>query len=76
MSLQTVKTLPRAHADDCLLSEREASRLLGVSPAWLARDRWHGPSIPFVKIGKQVRYRRADLLDYIGRHVVAADDTP
>ncbi len=53
-----------------LLNTAEAAKFLGVSKAFLERDRWAGARIPFVRIGSRaVRYRRSDLEDYIGRKV-------
>lgn len=50
----------------CLLNTREAAALLGVSKAFLERDRWAGARIPFVRIGtRAVRYRREDLERYL-----------
>jgi hypothetical protein len=31
----------------------------------MERSRWDGTGIPFVKIGRAVRYRKADILSYI-----------
>ena len=40
-----------------LLSTKEAAKLLGVSEAFLERDRWAGAQIPFIRIGaRAVRY--------------------
>ncbi len=51
-----------------LLNTTEAAQLLGVSKAFLERDRWAGARIPFVRVGtRAVRYRRTDLDDYIAR---------
>lgn len=45
-----------------LVDERQAATLLGVSPGTLAVWRSTGRySIPFVKIGRNVRYRKGDL---------------
>lgn len=53
-----------------LLSTADAARYLHVSKAFLERDRWAGARIPFVKIGSRaVRYRKADLEDYIASQV-------
>ena len=47
---------------DRLLTTKEAARFLGVSSAFLERDRWAGARIPFIKVGtRAVRYRRQDL---------------
>ena len=49
-----------------LLDTAEAAEYLGVSKAFLERDRWAGPSIPFVRIGSRtVRYRACDLESYV-----------
>jgi len=49
-----------------LLNTTEAARILGVSKAFLERDRWAGARIPFIKIGdRAVRYRQKDLDAYI-----------
>ena len=53
-----------------LLTTKEAARLLGVSEAFLERDRWAGARIPFVRIGSRaVRYRQEDLDNYVSQKV-------
>jgi excisionase family DNA binding protein len=49
-----------------LLNTQQAATILGVSKAFLERDRWAGAKIPFIKVGSRaVRYRISDLDDYI-----------
>jgi excisionase family DNA binding protein len=49
-----------------LLTTKDAAEYLGVSAAFLERDRWAGAKIPFIKIGtRSVRYRQADLDAYV-----------
>lgn len=49
-----------------LLTTKEAAQFLGVSTAFLERDRWAGARIPFVKIGtRTVRYKPSELEAYI-----------
>jgi predicted DNA-binding transcriptional regulator AlpA len=49
-----------------LLNTIQASRYLGLSKAFLERDRWAGARVPFIKIGaRAVRYRLQDLEFYI-----------
>lgn len=49
-----------------LLTTADAAKYLGVSKAFLERDRWAGARVPFVKIGSRaVRYRFEDLVDFI-----------
>ena len=49
-----------------LLTTKEAAQILGVSEAFLERDRWAGAKIPFVRIGPRgVRYEPSALKTYI-----------
>ena len=49
-----------------LLTTDQAATYLGVSKAFLERDRWAGARIPFVKVGRRaVRYRLADLETFL-----------
>ena len=49
-----------------LLNTTQAARYLGLSKAFLERDRWAGAKVPFIKIGSRaVRYRLRDLERYI-----------
>lgn len=49
-----------------LLTTSQAAHYLGVSKAFLERDRWAGARVPFIKVGSRaVRYRQADLDGYI-----------
>ena len=53
-----------------LLTTKEASKILGISTAFLERDRWAGAKIPFIKVGSRaVRYRQSDLDNYINKRV-------
>lgn len=53
-----------------LLTTKEAARVLGVSEAFLEKDRWAGARIPFIRIGSRaVRYRQGDLDTYIQSNV-------
>ena len=51
---------------DKLLTTKEAAPILGISVAFLERDRWAGARVPYIKIGSRaVRYRMSDLNAYI-----------
>lgn len=53
-----------------LLTTKQAAEYLGVSAAFLERDRWAGARIPFVKIAsRSVRYRRSDLDQFIEQQI-------
>lgn len=49
-----------------LLNTQQAAEFLGVSIAFLERDRWAGARVPFIKVGSRaVRYHLVDLETYI-----------
>lgn len=53
-----------------LVDSKTAAEILGVSVAFLERDRWEGARIPFCKVGKRaVRYRLSDLEKYIEKQI-------
>lgn len=53
-----------------LLNTKQAAQYLGVSAAFLERDRWAGARIPFVKIAsRSIRYRQSDLDQYIEQQI-------
>ena len=53
-----------------LLTTQQASEYLGVSKAFLERDRWAGAKIPFVRVGlRAVRYRIADLEAFLDSRI-------
>lgn len=56
-----------------LWDQDRTAKYLGVSPKWLERDRWKGATIPYVKIGRSVRYRAADVIEYVEKHAVPCE---
>lgn len=48
-----------------LLTEKEAAALLNCSIHKLQRDRRIGSPIPFLKIGRSVKYRLSDIEAYL-----------
>lgn len=60
----TIDNIIQANRD--LLSEREAAALLDTAPGtlsvWRSTGRYH---LPFIKVGRNVRYRRADLMAWL-----------
>lgn len=59
-----------ANPRDRLLTEREAAEMLGSSAATLNvwRCRGTGPDLPWIKLGRAVRYRMGDVLDCLERN--------
>jgi predicted DNA-binding transcriptional regulator AlpA len=52
-------------SSDRWLSERETARLIGMSRAWLQRERATGKGIPYVKLNHAVRYRLSDIIGWM-----------
>jgi predicted DNA-binding transcriptional regulator AlpA len=46
---------------DPLLSDRDVERITGRARSTLQKDRVIGTGIPFVRIGRLVRYRQSDV---------------
>lgn len=55
---------------DQLLNEAEVARLTGQGIPTLRNDRFLRRGISYVKLGRSVRYRLGDVLDYIAAHRV------
>jgi hypothetical protein len=55
-----------------LWTQRQAAEYLGKSEKWLEADRWRGATIPFVKVGRGVRYRAADIVAYVEQNTHGA----
>lgn len=56
-------------SDDKLVDQNTAGQLLGIQPKTLQKWRSTGENnIPFVKIGRHVRYRTTELRKYIESH--------
>jgi Helix-turn-helix domain len=57
-----------------LLTEDAVAQLISRSVSTLRRDRVAGTGIPFVKIGRQVRYRESDVERFCAARVRVATD--
>jgi hypothetical protein len=55
-----------------LLSDRDLERITGRARSTLQKDRIAGAGNPFVKLGKLIRYRPADVAAYLDAHLVQA----
>lgn len=60
-----------------LLTTKQLAELIGYNPVTLGRHRMEGKGIPFLKVGKKVMYRKADvdaylLGSYVGKPLAAA----
>lgn len=48
-----------------LMDQRDLAAYLGKSTAWCERARWAGEGPRFIKLGRHVRYRADDVLEWI-----------
>lgn len=53
-----------------LFSQDTVAAIRDCSLATLERDRWIGIGIPFIKLGRSVRYRKADIQAWLDNHIV------
>ena len=76
-ALVRAEVLARGDADDALWRERDAARWLGVSASLLRRDRRTGcaGNVPFLRIGRMVRYDPRAVRSWVSRRT-AADGNP
>jgi hypothetical protein len=58
-----------------LLTEVQVSEATGVSIASLKTERCRGTGMPYVKLGRRVRYRVDDVAAYITAHTVTPEPT-
>jgi predicted DNA-binding transcriptional regulator AlpA len=52
-----------------LLTVAQVSEITGRSISTLEKDRWEGGGPPYVKMGRLVRYRPADVNDWLAERV-------
>lgn len=54
-----------------LLSAGETANILGLKESTLAQFRWRGDKrLPWVKLGKSIRYKLTDIEDFIERSTI------
>ena len=58
-----------------LLTRTEAAAMLRIRPQTLAIWAMGGKHIPYIKVGKAVRYRLAHLQAFLDRQTVGGDKT-
>ena len=59
-----------------LLTRVEAAKILGLKPQTLAAWAMTGRHLPFVKIGRAVRYKLADVKEFIDQQTVGTVGCP
>lgn len=51
-----------------LFNQIVVAQIRDCSTATMERDRWAGGGIPFIKIGRAVKYRKADVLAWLSQY--------
>ena len=76
MNNTTLITQPRTQAlaefynapDTALFNQFVVAHVRDCSTATLERDRWRGGGIPFIKVGRAVKYRKSDVLAWLDQY--------
>lgn len=55
---------------DKLLTQAQVVEWTGMSPAWFEMNRFKGIGIPYVKMGRAIRYKTSDVRRWIESNVV------
>jgi hypothetical protein len=54
--------------DTTLFNQTTIAHVRDCSIATMERDRWAGGGIPFIKIGRSVKYRKSDVLQWLEQY--------
>jgi hypothetical protein len=54
--------------NDALFDQIAIAAVLGCSKALMERNRWAGGGVQFLKIGRTVRYRKADVIAWLAQY--------
>ena len=54
--------------DAALFSQDTVAAIRDCSLATIERDRWIGVGVPFIKLGRLVRYRKSDIRSWVEKH--------
>jgi hypothetical protein len=58
----------KAAPDTAWFGQVTVAAVRDCSEATIERDRWAGNGVPFVKCGRSVRYRKADILEWLSKY--------
>lgn len=62
-------------SDDTLFSQIMVAAVRQCSTATVERDRWAGTGVPFIKMGRLVRYRKSDIRAWVASQPVVQSTT-
>jgi hypothetical protein len=67
---------PKTEIVSKILTETDVQREYGLSKAWLRQKRLFREGLPFLKIGKMVRYRREDIEKFLAERYCCQRNRP
>jgi predicted DNA-binding transcriptional regulator AlpA len=74
MGLTVPKKMPKGENGmkdvEKFINEKQVAEMTRLSVATLRNDRWLGRGIPYVKLGRSVRYSLEAVLNYMQAHTV------
>jgi hypothetical protein len=75
MSLEKITRLDLLNEFDsapesALFNQKTIAAVLSCSTQLLERNRWAGTSVPYLKIGRKVLYRKSDVLGFLQQQKV------
>lgn len=56
--------------ESALFNQQTVAAVLNCSTQLLERNRWAGTSLPYLKIGRKVLYRKSDVVDFLQQQKV------
>lgn len=56
------------------LNEKQVSEITGFALSTLRNNRFHCRGIPYVKIGKSVRYRQDEVIEFMEKYKISTGD--
>lgn len=56
--------------ESALFNQRTIAAVLSCSTQLLERNRWAGTSVPYLKIGRKVLYRKSDVVGFLQQQKV------
>ena len=62
-------------SDTALFTQMVVAAVRDCSIATVERDRWAGTGVPFIKLGRSVRYRKSDIRNWLDRYQVVQSTT-
>ena len=57
---------------DQLLTQTQAAQWLGMSSAWFEQNRFRGTGLPYIRVGRSIRYSKIAIQEWLQAQTVGA----